>query len=279
MYFNGSRRQSAGVWSCIAALLGNIFARHRSLDAASRKPIASYRSSMYQSCFCSTFGDCCHVRWSFLVTRKRSALVYLSRAASRSRSCPLRCLRQTSGGRVGDIAELSCNTGHAGSRSSELIGCCRRVVRARCCLAIKRRGSWMETIWARRITSPQSVAGHVGRRVARSSALVKGPDPAAESQLTTSSLARTQHAQRNRVCWIRCWLPLGVAGDLLIDDRNFCTVAVLVYGFAVFVATLAISAAAHGRMPWKAPGKPRCYVGAVEILSQALVEPVEIARS
>lgn len=55
-------------------------------------------------------------------------------------------------------------------------------------------------------------------------------------------------------------LPSLAAGDVLIDDRNFCTLGFL---FAVRQRKAFFITRQHGRMPWQPLGKPR-YVGRCE---------------
>ncbi len=59
--------------------------------------------------------------------------------------------------------------------------------------------------------------------------------------------------------------------DLLIDDRNFCTLQFL---FGMAARKVRYITRQHGRMPWKSLGKPR-YVGVVET-GRVYEEPVEL---
>src|SRR5260370_18539969 len=67
-------------------------------------------------------------------------------------------------------------------------------------------------------------------------------------------------------------LPIIEPGDLIIDDRNFCTISFL---FGIAERKARFMTRQHGRMPWRALGQKRC-IGKCEtgrVYEQAAILP------
>ncbi len=109
MYFNGSWRRRRRV-SCIRALMENIFALQK-LDAVFHKTAKKQyeRGLLFSTLVTLTSQVVCRISEK---VRTRVS----QPAASRSRVSAHRCLRQTAGGRVGDIASFGATLGTRNER-------------------------------------------------------------------------------------------------------------------------------------------------------------------
>ncbi len=124
----------------------------------------------------------------------------------------------------------------------------------------------METIWARRnIASKCCVARRPGALPGQALVLL---DP---QRMVIDDVVPCEDGHAQERSLLDQVLAALKPRDLLIDDRNFCTLQFL---FGMAARKVRYITRQHGRMPWKSLGKPR-YVGVVET-GRVYEEPVEL---